>query len=95
MLLFNDCTSPVSEKRVGSWSGSLWVHVLSVVVAGVGKEDFGDDNKGKKKRLFLFFSNVTNRGYCTTGRDGDKINERKHTKETQRKDLRKTSQREK
>ena len=51
MLLFNDCTSPVSEKRVGSCSGSLRVHVLSVVVAGVGKEDFGDDNKGKKKDI--------------------------------------------
>ena len=59
--------SPVSEKRVGSWSGSLRVHVLSVVVAGVGKEDFGDDNKGKKKRLFfIFFQRRKHRVYCTT-----------------------------
>ena len=51
--------------------------------------------KERKKDYFLFFSNVTNRGYCTTGRDGDQRNERKHTKETQRKDSRKTSQRKK
>jgi hypothetical protein len=59
-----------------------------------GRKTLATTTKERKNDYFYFFSNVTNRGYCTTGR-GDKINERKQTKETQRKDSRKTSQRKK
>ena len=62
------------------------------MVAGVGKEDFGDDNKRKEKDLFNFSTRAEHVLYDSTLPLAG-IKERKHTKETQRKDSRKTSQR--